>query len=137
MTEARMKQMIATACQENVEHLAKRFEEKLQDLADTFEGSIVGNGRPTRQPRARVNTPRTQETFLIRTNPRGELSRLPNDFQFPKGGMYDCWVQWNVGHIKHSIPPLSSLTPREFQFVDDMAKTDSEQRCQRGPRKFK
>jgi hypothetical protein len=36
-----------------------------------------------------------------------------------------------------SIPPLSSLRPREFQFIDDMAKTDSEQRCQRGPPKYK
>jgi hypothetical protein len=114
MTKARMKEMIATACQENVEHLADRFEQKLQNLADTFAGSIAGNGRPTRQPQARTNTPRTQETFLIQTNPCGELSRLPDNFQFPKGGMYDCWVQWNVGHIERSIPPSSSLMPREF-----------------------
>ena len=98
---------------------------------------MLANGRPTRQPRARIHTARTHETFLLITNLRGELSRLPNDFHFPKGGMYDCWVQWNVGHIKHSIPPLSSLTPREFQFIDDMAKTDSEQWCQRGPHKYK
>jgi hypothetical protein len=94
MTKAWMKEMIATACQENVEYLSERFEQKLQNLADTFEGWIAGNGRPTRQPRARINTPRTQETFLIQTNPCGcELSRLPNDFQFSKGGMYDCWMQ--------------------------------------------
>jgi hypothetical protein len=27
--------------------------------------------------------------------------------------------------------------PREFHFIDDMVKTDSEQWCQRGPRKYK
>jgi hypothetical protein len=56
MTEARMKEMIATVCQENVEHLAERFEQKLQNFADTFEGSLAGNGRPTRQPRARIDS---------------------------------------------------------------------------------
>jgi hypothetical protein len=39
--------------------------------------------------------------------------------------------------MERSIPPLSSLTPRQFQFIDDMAKTGSEQRRQRGPRKYK
>jgi hypothetical protein len=29
MAKARMKEMIATACQENVEHLADHFEQKL------------------------------------------------------------------------------------------------------------
>jgi hypothetical protein len=27
--------------------------------------------------------------------------------------------------------------PREFQFIDDMAKSDSEKWCQRGPTKYK
>jgi hypothetical protein len=46
-TKAWMKEMIATVCQEYVEHLAERFEQKLQNLADTFKGLIAGNGRPT------------------------------------------------------------------------------------------
>jgi hypothetical protein len=74
---------------------------------------------------------------VLRTNPCGEISRLPNDFEFPKGGMYDCWVQWNVGHIEQQIPPLRSLTPWEFQFIDGMRKSDSKKRCQRGPTKYK
>jgi hypothetical protein len=136
MTEARIKDMIASACQRNVEHLVERFEEKLQTLADTFEEAV--STRPNR-PLEGVNRPRrqVQPTFMLRTNPRGEISRLPNDFEFPKGGMYDCWVQWNVGHIDRQIPPLQSLTPKEFQFIDDMAKSESEKRCQRGPTKYK
>jgi hypothetical protein len=77
-----------------------------------------------------MNTPQTQETFLLQTNPRGE-------FQFPKGGMYDSWVQWNVGHSKQQISALRSLTPGEFQFIEEMAKWDSERWCQRGTHKFK
>jgi hypothetical protein len=141
MTEARIKDMIASACQQNVEHLVERFEEKLSSLADTFDEAISGiPGRPIQE--RIINNPRRsrsarQPTFLLRTNPRGEISRLPNDFEFPKGGMYDCWVQWNVGHIERSIPPLRSLTPREFQFIDDMGKSESEKRCQRGPTKYR
>jgi hypothetical protein len=141
MTEARMKEMMASVCQANVEDLALRLEAKLKSLADTFETYGAGNSNRPGDGRATgprmMNAPRAQDTFLIRTNLRGELSRLPNDFQFPKGGMYDCWVQWNVGHIERSIPPLRSLTPREFQFIDDIAKTDSEKRSQRGPSKGK
>jgi hypothetical protein len=100
-------------------------------LADTFDRTYAA--RPGRTPTTNTATTRTQETWLLRTNPRGELSRLPTDFQFPKGGMYDCWVQWNVGHIERSIPVLRSLTPREFQFIDAIAKTDAEKRSLRGP----
>jgi hypothetical protein len=121
------------------------LDDKLVSLADTFERSTSGNagrpgnGRPTNPPRIDAAPAQRvlEDTFVIRTNPRGELSRLPNDFQFPKGGMYDCWVQWNVGHIERSIPPLRSLTPREFTFIDDIAKTQSEKRNQRGPRQYK
>jgi hypothetical protein len=50
--------------------------------------------------------------------------------------MYDCWVQWNVGHVERSIPALRSLTPREFQFIDNIAQTAGEKRCLRGPTKY-
>ncbi len=141
MTEAWIKDMIASACQQNVEHLVERFEEKLSSLADTFDEAISGiPGRPIQE--RIINNPRQsrsarQPTFVLRTNPCGKISWLPNDFEFPKGGMYDCWVQWNVGQIERSIPPLRSLTPREFQFIDDMGKIESEKRCQRGPTKYK
>jgi hypothetical protein len=49
--------------------------------------------------------------------------------------MVDCWVQWNVGHSKQQIPASRSLTPREFQFIDKMVRTDSKKWCQRGPQK--
>jgi hypothetical protein len=56
MTKAPMKEMIATVCQENVEHLTERFEQKLHNFADPFKGSLAGNGRPKRQPRAWIDS---------------------------------------------------------------------------------
>jgi hypothetical protein len=139
LTEARVKAMMAEACQTNVESLVERFEEKLQSLASTFEQSVGNVGQSTRPRRiagAAPTAPPTLDTYVIRTNPRGELSWLPNDFQFPKGGMYDCWVQWNVGTSEQSIPALRNLPAREFSFIDDIAKTASEKQCLRGPRKY-
>jgi hypothetical protein len=129
MTEARIKDMTTSACQQNVEHLVEHFEEKLKSLADTFEQSVAC--RPIRE---RINNPPSQPTFMLQTNPHGEISRLPNNFpSFPKGAR--TIVGFNVGHIDQKIPPLGSLTPREFQFIDD--RTDSEKPCQRGSTKFK
>jgi hypothetical protein len=138
MTEAWMKDMLSSVCQAHVEHLAQCFQVKLKTLADYFESYATNNGRP---PQMTTTTPyqRTRETYALQTNHHGELSRLPNNLQFPKGGMHDCWVQWNVGHVEHLMPALRSITPREFQFIDDIAKTDSEKwkRSQRGPHQYK
>jgi hypothetical protein len=114
MTEAQIKDMIAQACKQNVEHLVECVEEKLESLAHTIEQSTVSNDRPTRR---RINTLQTQENFLLQTNPHDEISRLPNDFQFPKGSMYDCWIQWNVGHSKRQPPALTSLKHCNVLFV--------------------
>ena len=135
MTEAWMKDMLSSVCQAHVEHLAQCFQVKLKTLADYFESYATNNGRP---PQMTTTTPyqRTRETYALQTNHHGELSRLPNNFQFPKGGMHDCWVQWNVGHVERSIQALRYLTPREYQFIDDSAKTAGEKRCLRGPTKY-
>jgi hypothetical protein len=50
--------------------------------------------------------------------------------------MYDCWVQWNVGHSERSILALRNLPVREFSLINDIAKTDSEKQCLRGPHKY-
>jgi hypothetical protein len=127
MTEARIREMIALACKQNVDELVRRVEEKVDSLKTVFEQSTTGNaGRPTRQDAADARgTP-------LRVNHLGQISRLPNDFQFPSGGMYDCWTQWNVGDAEREIPPLRKLGPREFRFIDNMPKTDAEKRSQRG-----
>jgi hypothetical protein len=46
--------------------------------------------------------------------------------------LYDCWIQWNVGNSERQIPPLRTLGPREFLFIENMPKTDAEKRWQRG-----
>ncbi len=61
MTEARIKDMIASACQQNVEHLVERLEEKLNSLADTFDEAISGiPGRPIQE--RIINNPRQSQS---------------------------------------------------------------------------
>jgi hypothetical protein len=64
MTEARMKGMIASVCQANVEHLAQHFEDRLKSLANNFESYAMINGRP---PWTMTTTPfqRTRETYVL------------------------------------------------------------------------
>jgi pyrroline-5-carboxylate reductase len=59
MTKARIKDMITSACKTNVESLVERFEEKLQDLADTFDQATLANARPTRTDGTQGTTQQT------------------------------------------------------------------------------
>ena len=133
MAEELIKQMTAEASKLNVDYLVKRMEEKVDCLKIAFQQSTtdsVNGGRPTRQDAG-------DATFMLRTNTCGEISRLPPNFQFPKGGCDDCWIQWNVGNGKRQIPPLSKLGRREFVFIDNIPKMDAEKRSQSGKYKDK
>jgi hypothetical protein len=99
MTEARIREMIALACKQNVDELVRRVEEKVDSLKTVFEQSTTGNaGRPIRQDAADARgTP-------LRVNHLGQISRLPNDFQFPSGGMYDCWTNGMWVTLREKYP---------------------------------
>lgn len=52
----------------------------------------------------------------------GLFSRLPPDFEFPRGGVYDLWIKWNIRDTVRKIPPLKSLRPNDYKFLDSKAK---------------
>jgi hypothetical protein len=116
MTEARIKELIALVCKQNVDELVKRVETTVDNLKTVFKESSFGNGgTPVRQDAE--DAVQHHATFMLPANSGGEISRLPSDFQFPKAGIYDCWVQWNIGNSEEQIPPLQKLGPREFLFI--------------------
>jgi hypothetical protein len=114
MTEVRIKELIALACKQNVDKLVKRVETTVNSLKTTFKESSFSSGTPIRQD---AEDAVHATTYMLQTNSRGEISRLASNFQFPKAGIYDCWVQWNVGNSERQIPPLQKLGPREFLFI--------------------
>ena len=127
MTEARVRAMIAEVCRQNAEDLVEKIGEKLESLAKAVGGGsleLQTNGQPQGE---------RGETYVLRTNRLGQITRLPEDFQFPNGNAYDCWMQWNVGNATRQIPPLRLVEVREFMGVlDTKPKTDLEKRSQRG-----
>jgi hypothetical protein len=133
MTEARVREMIADGCRHNSEDLIEQIGAKLDSLAVAFEKS-TGGGRL--EIARNVQPPQQQqqeETYVLRTNTQGQITRLPNDFQFPNGNAYDCWMQWNIGNAVRQIPPLRLVEVREYQAVlDKKPKTVTEKRGQRG-----
>ena len=129
MTEARIKEMITEGCRQSAEDLAKRIEVKLDLLAVSFEESSGSVGRVALQRDGRLQQ---RETYRLRTNTLGQLTRLPDDFQFPKGNAFDCWNQWTIGNKERQIPPLRLVDVKEYQFLDLKAKSDEEKRGQRG-----
>jgi hypothetical protein len=107
LTEARIREMIALASKVNVDSLMERVTETMESLKTAFQDASTGNGIcPASR---RVLTPADAITYEIQTNSDGELTRLPSDFQFPKGSSYECWIQWNVGNSERQIPPLRKL----------------------------
>jgi hypothetical protein len=109
MMEARIREMIAEASKINVDDLVKRMEDKVDSLKTAFQQSTTdGDGRVTRQDVSDL------ATYRLQMNTRGKISRLPSNFQFPKGGCKDCWTQWNIGDGERQIPPLRKLGPRDF-----------------------
>jgi hypothetical protein len=107
MPEARIKELIVLACKANMDKLVKRvLETTVNSLKTMFEECSVGTGPPVRQDAEEDAVVVHDATYMLQTNSRGEISMLPNNFQFPKAGIYDCWVQLNVGNSVRQIPPL-------------------------------
>jgi hypothetical protein len=129
MMEACIKELIALACKQNVDKMVKHVEKTVNSLKTVFKESSFGNGTPVRQD---AEDAVHATMYMLQTNSHGEISRLSSNFQFLKVGIYDCWVQWNVGYSKRQIPPLQKLGPREFLFIDNICKMVAEKRVQRG-----
>jgi hypothetical protein len=112
MTEARIRVMISEGGRQTAKDLVHKIEEKLDLLATSFDAA-TGSGRVALQRNGQFQQ---QETYSLPTNTLGQLTRLPDDFQFPKGNAFDCWNQWNIRNKERQIPPLRLVNVREYQF---------------------
>ena len=75
------------------------------------------------------------QTFQLRSHRNGILSCLPEEYNFPAAGVYDCWVKWNISDTERGIPPLRLLQAKDFAFIDLRKKTVDDSRGHTG--KFK
>jgi hypothetical protein len=129
-TEAQIREMItACCCRQTVVDLANQIKVKIDLIASSFEESTGSGDRVALQRNGRLQQ---RETYRIHTNTLGQLTRPPDDFQFPKGNAFDCWNKWNdIGNKERQIPPLRLIDITEYRFLDLKAKSDEEKCGQR------
>ena len=131
LTEGRITSIVNTALEEQLESLSRTITQKFN--------SIVRTAAPTThlptQDLPRSDAGGGQTLFQLRSHRNGILSRLPEDYNFPAAGVYDCWVKWNISDTERGIPPLRLLQAKDFAFIDLRKKTVDDSRGHTG--KFK
>jgi hypothetical protein len=112
LTECRLNEMVVNA-------VAPRFDA----LNVTLNQALVRGHHPA-APRAMesmdsVDSRRPADELRLNG---GVFSRLPHDYEFPRAGVYDLWIKWNIRDTVRRIPPLKSLHPNDYKFLDSKPK---------------
>ena len=119
LTECRLKDMVE-----------KAVEPQFNELKVTLNKALLDRGNNPLPPR----TLESMESFDIRRPVNevrmhgGMFSRLPANYEFPNAGVYDLWIKWNIRDDVRNIPPLRTLHPRDFKFLDSKPKPDGSKR---------
>ena len=48
----------------------------------------------------------------------GVFFHLPNDYEFPKVGVYDLWIKWSIRDTMRHIPLLKTLHNKIYKLFD-------------------
>lgn len=119
LTACRLSDMIVKA-------VAPQFETLKADLSQT----LGRHHHPARQPRTMESSSSVdsqQPVNDLRLH-GGVFSRLPKDYEFPSAGVYDLWIKWNTRDTMRGIPPLKTLHPKDYNFLDSTPKPDGSKR---------
>jgi hypothetical protein len=135
LTEARMRAMINDS-------LATQFTELRKDLDPRITASPAtnnpqGSTEETTIDQMEREAAREVEQYPLRVR-NGVLSRIPNNFEFPKAGVYDLWVKWNIGDTEQGVPPLRLMKAPDFAFLDNKPPLPEQQfkrKSNQGPAK--
>lgn len=117
LTEARITQLIGNFMAEPLKALGRQIQTLVprQRTVATNDGFammndgddevIIDDGADQQSTTGNTGTTTTTATntttvvrnaYPLRYHKNGVLSRLPEDFQFPKAGIYDLWLKWNI-----------------------------------------
>ena len=113
LTDARLNTMVANAVAPQFEAINLTLTQAFSHLSPASPASPARDLGETAYAETFSNT-----TFPIRSHGNGLFSRLPNDYEFPQAGAYDCWIKWNIGDTVRGIPPLRILHAKDFAFMD-------------------
>jgi hypothetical protein len=159
LTEARMREMIDQSVAKSVadtvgnpiEALEKRIDNMQlapagNNIDDDFVGladDVIGNIEEEQQsttatgdtgPPARATTIKYNAYFHS-----GAMTRLPKDWRFPTGGLYDLWLQWNLPdtNANRPIPPMREMRKEDYNWLDNVPKSPQEMMLAPGNKKGK
>ena len=140
-TDERIQESMRSALNDRISEMEKRMQDNWNKLARAF-AQYTGNC-----PEAEVALEKDMDfdlrtqligpkpTYELRSNGHGGMTRLPKDFQFPRCGTHDLWIQWNIPNKERKIPPLRDFNRSDIVCLDSVEKTENEKRGSKG--KFK
>jgi len=64
----------------------------------------------------------------------GRWKRVPEDWRFPRCGVFDAWWQWWIGDHVRQVPPLRNLEAPDVCHLNGIAIGEDEMHGRAGPR---
>ena len=120
LTEARIRAMIQDSLTDQFQglknDLSMRFPSTPSQQRGTNANSTIAIAASDLDEQEKAAA-QEMEQYPLRVRD-GLLTRLPNDFEFPKAGVYDLWLKWNIGDTEQGVPPLRLMTAPDFSFLD-------------------
>ena len=139
LTESRIQNMIRESMADQFSNLMKDFENRFPAAGTPQQPAAEKRpieGTETMDAQEREAAQEIQQ-YPLRVRD-GALSILPNDFEFPKAGVYDLWLKWNIGDTEQGVPPLRMMKAPDFAFMDRKPPLKDQQfkrKTQQGPPK--
>jgi len=115
VTEAKLKELFASFTQELRSQLVQLDEQGRLTGHDGYGGNVAGA----------PNRVETGVGYRFHTY-GGRIHRLPSDWGFPRVGVLDIWRQWWIGDNVRMVPPLRSMTTKDFEHLDRVPLAEDE-----------
>jgi len=65
----------------------------------------------------------------------GMMKRIPEDWWFPRCGVFDLWWQWWIGDQVCQVPPLRNISVLDVNHLDGIPLTEEEMHGRTGGRR--
>ena len=135
-----IQESMRSALNDRISEMEKRMQDNWNKLARAFAQCMGNNGAEVALEKDMDFDLRTQligpkQTYELCSNGHGGMTHLPKDFQFPRCGTHDLWIQWNIPNKERKIPPIRDFNRSDIVCLDSVEKTENEKRGLKG--KFK
>jgi hypothetical protein len=108
---------------ESLREILTEFQHRLREQ---MAANQVGVGAAPIAPIIEVNNrPENERRYNVHYY-GGKFHRLPEDWRFPRCGVFAVWRQWWIGDNVRHIPPLRDLEAKEYKHLDKIPLSEDE-----------